>query len=65
MREVGTLPTFAETDLFMIKLRELSRRLMSQDLSPDRYRLQLLAVVTTLSRDELRALARLIADHNA
>jgi hypothetical protein len=65
MREVRTLPHFAETDLFMIKLRELSKRLMSQDLSPDRYRLHLLAAITTLSRDELRALARLIADHTA
>jgi len=48
----------------MIRLRELSKRLMSLDLSPDKYRLHLLAAVTTLSHDELRALARLIADHN-
>ena len=63
MRDVRTLP-IAETDLLMIRLRELSKRLMSLDLSPDKYRLHLLAVVTTLSHDELRALARLIADHN-
>jgi len=48
----------------MIKLRELSKKLMSHDLSPDRYRLHLLAVITTLSYDELRALARLMVDHN-
>jgi hypothetical protein len=48
----------------MIKLRELSKKLTSHDLSPDRYRLHLLAAITTLSYDELRALARLIVDHN-
>ena len=63
MRDVRTLP-IAETDLLMIRLRELSKRLMSLDLSPDKYRLHLLAAVTTLSHDELRALARLIADNN-
>ena len=48
----------------MIKLRELSKTLMYHDLSPDKYRLHLLAAITTLSYDELRALARLIVDHN-
>ena len=48
----------------MIKLRELSKRLMSHELSPDKYRLHLVAAITTLSYDELRALARLIVDHN-
>ena len=57
-------PLSTETDLLMIKLRELSKKLMSHDLSPDRYRLHLLAAITTLSYDELRALARLIVDHN-
>ena len=57
-------PLSVETELLMIKLRELSKRLMSHDLSPDRYRLHLLAAITTLSYDELRALARLIVDHH-
>jgi hypothetical protein len=51
----------------MIKLRELSKRLQSGELSADTYRLQLLAAITTLSHGELRALARLIfpdVDHN-
>jgi hypothetical protein len=48
----------------MIKLRELSRRLMSHDLSPDKFRLHLLAAIVTLTHDELRALARFIADHD-
>jgi hypothetical protein len=46
----------------MIKLRELSKELMSGGLSPDKYRLHLLAAITTLSHDELRALARSIVD---
>jgi len=52
----------------MIKLRELSKQLLSRKLSADRYRLQLVAAITTLSNGELRALARLIfpdADHNS
>jgi len=53
-----------ETEFLMIKLRELSKKLTSHDLSPDRYRLHLLAAISTLSYDELRALARLIVDHN-
>jgi hypothetical protein len=61
---IRTLPLSAETDLLMIKLRELSKKLISHDLSPAKYRLHLLAAITTLSYDELRALARLIADHN-
>jgi len=51
----------------MIKLRELSEKLLSHELSADKYRLQLLAAITTLSHGELRALARLIfpdVDHN-
>jgi len=48
----------------MIKLRELSKKLISHDLSSDRYRLHLLAAITTLSYDELRALARFIVDHD-
>jgi len=51
----------------MIKVRELSRKLMSRELSSDSYRLQLLAAITSLSSDELRALAQIIfhnVDHN-
>jgi len=48
----------------MIKLRELSKRLLSHDLPPDRYMLNLLAAISTLSDDELRAFARFIL-HNA
>ena len=51
----------------MVKLRELSRKLLSDELSADAYRLQLLAAITALSHGELRALARLIfpdVDHN-
>jgi len=51
----------------MIKVRELSRKLMSREISADSYRLQLLAAITSLSTDELRALAQIIfrnVDHN-
>jgi len=62
-----TRPHSAETRLVMIKVRELSRKLMSRELSSDSYRLQLLAAITSLSSDELRALAQIIfhnVDHN-
>jgi hypothetical protein len=49
--------------LFMIELRELSKKLMSHELSADKYRLQLLAAITLLSDHELRTLARLLV-HN-
>jgi len=51
----------------MIKLRDLSRQLLSQEIPVNKYRLQLLAAITTLSGNELRTLARLIlpdVDHN-
>jgi len=48
----------------MIKLCELSRKLLSHDLPANRYMLQLLATITALSDDELRAFARIIL-HNA
>jgi len=44
----------------MIKLRELSKKLISGDMLAVQYRLQVLAAITTLSHHELRALARLI-----
>jgi hypothetical protein len=62
MRELALSPLLLKTDLLMIKLRELSKELMSGALSPDKYRLHLLAAITTLSHDELRALARSIVD---
>ena len=51
----------------MIKLRELSQKLMSREISADTYRIQLVAAITALSDDELRALARIIfhnVDHH-
>jgi hypothetical protein len=42
------------------KLRELSKELTSNNMPLDKYRLQLLAAITTLSDDELKALAQLI-----
>jgi hypothetical protein len=44
----------------MIKLRELSKELMSGDMLAEKYRLHVLAAITALSHHELRALARLI-----
>jgi hypothetical protein len=44
----------------MIKLRELSRKLMSGEMLADQYRLLTLAAITALSHHELRALARII-----
>ena len=48
----------------MIKLRELSKKLMSHEMSADTYRLQLVAAITSLSNEELRVLARLIFEGN-
>ena len=53
-------PALLKADLLMIKLRELSKELTSNNMPPDKYRLQLLAAITTLSDDGLRALAQLI-----
>jgi hypothetical protein len=53
-------PILLRPDSLMIKLRELSEKLMSGDMLPDRYRLHVLAAITALSHHELRALARLI-----
>ena len=60
---VALSPILLRTDLLMIKLRELSKELISNNMPADRYRLQLLAAITALSDNELRALARLIFDN--
>ena len=60
---VALSPIPLRTDLLMIKLRELSKELISNNMPADRYRLQLLAAITALSDNELRALARLIFDN--
>jgi hypothetical protein len=49
----------------MLKLRELSQKLMSNEMSAVNYKLHLVAAITTLSDNELRALARLIVERNA
>jgi hypothetical protein len=53
-------PILLRPDSLMIKLRELSRKLMSGDMLPVQYRLQVVAAITALTHHELRALARLI-----
>jgi len=60
---VALSPILLRTDLLMIKLRALSKELISNNMPADRYRLQLLAAITALSDNELRALARLIFDN--
>jgi len=59
-------PILLRPDLPMIKLCELSKKLMSHEISAATYRLHLLAAITALSDGELRTLARLIFpdDHN-
>ena len=56
-------PIPLRTDSLMIKLRELSKELISTNMPTDKYRLQLLAAITALSDNELRTLARLIFDN--
>jgi hypothetical protein len=61
---LGLSPSFL-FEKRMLKLRELSQKLMSNEMSVVNYKLHLIATLTTLSGNELRALARLIVDHNA
>ena len=57
---IARSPILLRPDSLMIKLRELSQKLMSGEMLADRYRLLALAAITVLSHHELRSLARLI-----